>query len=379
MPVRSVSAWTHLPGATMPSGKTLKLVLYEVLEFTALVAPVFVVLERFASLLRDVSNRDWTTYWLIVFVSIAYVTSATLLVWAPLQYMVLKRRGVIVEITQWRPTVLVFLVLSTAPCFGILIACSKVQVDAGLRLDHFTELPVSLVLFSMIFVDIVEKLRPHRLMGPTDDLDSDLILSSPVLTHLEPVSSVSGQISAPLRTEDTPNGVTHADPELSNGTPSGRWQDSTPARSPYTPRTPTAAYLYSTRPRAYSGPLKVLWRRDPRAEIFVESFMFWLDTVEMVRSGGTPDVFYSAWVFPVYILCFVSSLRLTITPNNPLHAWAGVALQDFPFFVLRVALLATFGYVTPVLFLVKNLIVCLTYVYFTFLTKLKVFKRQSMF
>uniref|UniRef100_A0AAV2JS60 Uncharacterized protein n=1 Tax=Knipowitschia caucasica TaxID=637954 RepID=A0AAV2JS60_KNICA len=109
----------------MPSRKTVKLILYEVLEFTALVAPVFVVFERFASLLRDIANRDWTTYWLIVSVSMAYVTTVTLLVWAPLKYLELKR-SVTVEITQWRPTVLLFLVLSTAPCFGILIASAEV-------------------------------------------------------------------------------------------------------------------------------------------------------------------------------------------------------------------------------------------------------------
>lgn len=366
----------------MPSGKTVKLVLLEILEFAALVAPVLVVLERFARLLLKLSGNQ-TTYWLVVAVSIAYVTSVTLLAWAPLEYMVLKRRRFITDITQWRPTVLLYLVLSTAPCFGIVIASSKVQMMAGpQRLDHFTELPVSLVLFSMIFVDILEKLRPYRLMGPADDLDPDMILSSPILTNLEPVTTVSGQLPPePRPDEGTPNGVPRAvEPELRNGAPSGRWQDSTPATSTYTSsRTSSAAYLYTNRPRASSGPLKALWRRDPRAELFVESFMFWLDTAEMIRIGGAPDVFYSAWVFPVYILSFLSCLRLVITPNNPVHSWAAVALQDFPFLVLRVALLVVFGYVTPVLFLVKNILVCLTYVYFTFLTKLKIFKRRSMF
>ncbi|KAJ0058861.1 hypothetical protein NL108_001093, partial [Boleophthalmus pectinirostris] len=149
----------------MLSGKTIKLIIYEIVEFAALVSPLFVVLERFAALLRDVNYRDWTTYWLIVAVSVAYVTTVTLVAWAPLEYMVLKGRRFITEISQWRPTVLLYLVLSSAPCFGILLASSKVQVDAALRLDHFAELPVSLVLFSMICVDIVEKLRPHRLLG----------------------------------------------------------------------------------------------------------------------------------------------------------------------------------------------------------------------
>lgn len=364
----------------MLSGKYIKLLLFEILEFTALAAPVLVVLERFARLLSHVSNSDQTTYWLIVAVSIAYVTSVTLLVWAPLEYMVLKRRRFITEINQWRPTVLTYLVISTAPCFGILIASSKVQVDAELRLDHFAELPVSLVLFSMICVDIVEKLRPCRLLGPTDNYDTDRIRSSPVLTNLEPITSVSEQTpSQPVQEEDTPNGVAHAEPDVRNGAPSGRLQNGTPTRPTYNYRNNSTTYLYQSRPRAYSGPLKILWKQDPRAEIFVESFMFWLDTVEMVRVGGVNEIFYSVWVFPVFIFGFLSCLRLAITPNNPIHSWAGVVLQDFPFFVLRVALLVVFGYVTPLLYLMKNLLVCLTYVYFTHLTKLKIFKRRNLF
>lgn len=85
----------------MPSGKTIKLILYELLQFAALVIPIFVIMERFARLIRDVKGRDLTAYWLVVAVSIAYVTSATLLVWVPLKYLILKRKRFITEITQW--------------------------------------------------------------------------------------------------------------------------------------------------------------------------------------------------------------------------------------------------------------------------------------
>lgn len=86
---------------TMSSGKTVKLVLYEVLQFAALIIPIFVIMERFASLISDVKGHDVTTYWLVVAVSIAYVTSVTLLVWVPLKYLILKKRRLIREITQW--------------------------------------------------------------------------------------------------------------------------------------------------------------------------------------------------------------------------------------------------------------------------------------
>uniref|UniRef100_A0A8C3AL01 Transmembrane protein 236 n=1 Tax=Cyclopterus lumpus TaxID=8103 RepID=A0A8C3AL01_CYCLU len=281
----------------MPSGKTVKLILYEGLQFAALIVPIFVVMERFASLICDVRGRDLTAYWLVVSMSMAYVTSVALLVWVPLKYLILRRR----------PTALAYLILCTLPCFAILIASSKVK---GLRLDHFTELPVSLVLVSLICVDIIERIRPCRLIGSCN-----------------------------------------------------------------------TAYLYSSssRRRSYSGPLGFLWRRDGRSEVFVDSFLFWLDTVEMVRVAGEPSVFYSAWVFPIYILAFMSTLRLAITPNSPLMSSAGFALQDLPFLILRVSLIVWFGYVTPLLYPLKNVLVSLTFIYFTFLSKLRICKRQSMF
>uniref|UniRef100_UPI0037E745D1 transmembrane protein 236 n=1 Tax=Semicossyphus pulcher TaxID=241346 RepID=UPI0037E745D1 len=363
----------------MPSGKTVKLILYELLQFAALIVPVFVIMERFARLIRDVRGRDHTAYWLVVAASMAYVTSATLLVWVPLKYLILKKRRFLTEVTQWRPTALAYIILCTLPCFAILIASSKVQVDRGLRLDLFTELPVSLVLMSLICVDIIERIRPCRLLGKSDSMDPDFDMSGPVLTHLEQVTTVAHQ----LRTDEVPNGPAPGHPEVRNGSTSGRWQDlpATPSRSATSSRAASSTYLYSStsRPRAYSGALGFLWRRDGRSEAFVDGFLFWLDTVEMVRVAGEPAIFYSAWVFPVYILAFMSTLRMVITPQSPLLSFAGVALQDFPFLILRVALIVVFGFVTPVLYPLKNVLVSLTFIYFTFLTRLNIFKRQSMF
>uniref|UniRef100_A0A673AE15 Si:dkey-32m20.1 n=1 Tax=Sphaeramia orbicularis TaxID=375764 RepID=A0A673AE15_9TELE len=365
----------------MPSGKVVKLILYEGLQFTALVVPVLVIMERFASLIRDMKGQDLTAYWLVVAVSIAYMTSVTLLVWVPLKYYktIVILRCYVRQIGSKssllffrRPTALAYLILCTFPCFAILIVSSKVQVDGGHRLDHFTELPVSLVLFSLICVDVIERIRPCRLMGQCKDGRG-----GPILTHLEPVTTVSGQ----LHPHEGQNGLTHGQPETRNGSATGRWQDPTgsPGRSTLSTRTPAYLYSSSSRPRSHSGHLGFLWRKDGRSEVFVDSFMFWLDTVEMVRVGGEPSVFYSAWVFPVYILAFMSTLRMAVTPQNSLLSFAGVALQDFPFFIIRVALIAVFGYVTPVLYPLKNVLVTLTYIYFTFLTKLKIFRSHSMF
>ncbi|XP_068197735.1 transmembrane protein 236 [Antennarius striatus] len=363
----------------MPSWKTVKVILYEVLQFAALVVPVFVIMERFASLIRDVKGQDHTAYWLVVAVSIAYVTSVTLLVWVPLKYVILKQKRFISGIKQWRPTALAYLILCTLPCFAILIASSKVQADRGRKLDHFLELPVSLVLFSLICVDIIERIRPCRLLGQSDSLDLDLDMSGPVLTHLNHVATVSRQ----LHTDIGQNGLTQGQPDTRNGSTSDRWQDNTGSPSHSTPssRAPSTAYLYSSSlwHGSYSGHLGFLRRRDMRAEVIVDSFMFWLDTVEIVRMAGEPSVFYSGWVFPIYIFAFLSTLRVVIVPNSPLLASAGLALQDLPFFIIRVAVIIVFGYVTPVLYPLKNVLVGLTFIYFTFLANLKFFKRHSMF
>ncbi|XP_062285494.1 transmembrane protein 236 [Scomber scombrus] len=354
----------------MPSGKLVKFSLYEVLQYAALIVPIFVTMERFAGLIHHVKGRDLTAYWLVVATSIAYITTVTLLVWVPLKYLILKQRRFITDITQWRPTALAYLILCTLPCFAILIAASKVQVDIGARFDHFAELPVSMVLFSLICVDVTERIRPCRLTGRSGSYDHDLDMTGPTLTHLEQVTTVSSQ----LQPDEGQNDLTQGHPEARNGSASGRWQHPSS-------RATNNAYLYSSspRPQYYSGPLGFLWRRDGRSEVFVDSFLFWLDTVEMLRVAGEPLVFYSVWVFPIYILAFLSTLRMVITPYNPLLSFAGFALQDFPFFVIRVALIVLFGYVTPVLYALKNVLVSLTFIYFTFMTKLKIFRSQSMF
>lgn len=205
-----------------------------------------------------------------------------------------------------------------------------------------------------------------------DSLDPYFDMTGPVLTHLQHVTTVTGQ---PQAHEAQASGT----PEVRYDAPAGRRRDSAAPSL----RAASTTYLYSPslrlRPRSHSGRLGFLWRKDARAEAFVEGFMFWLDTVEMLRVAGEPSVFYSAWVFPVFISSFLSTLRAAITPNNPLLSSAGFALQDAPFFVLRVALIAVFGSVTPVFYPLKNALVSFTFFYFTFLVRLKIFRRHSLF
>lgn len=125
----------------------------------------------------------------------------------------------------------------------------------------------------------------------------------------------------------------------------------------------------------YTGPLRFLCAS---ADVFVDSFMFWMDTVEMVRVAGHPLVYYSGWVFPIYIFSYLSCLRVVVMPHSPLLSSLGVVVQDLPFFFVRVGLTAFFGFITPILYLMKNLLVCLAFVYFNFMTKLRVFNTERM-
>lgn len=190
-----------------------------------------------------------------------------------------------------------------------------------------------------------------------DSLDFQVL--GPVLTHLEQVSTVSSQLQA----NRGANG---------SALRSGHWAD----KDGLSPSS-SMAYLYSS--HSDSGSLRFLWVRDPRHELFLETFVFWLDTVEMIRVAGVQEVFNSNWVIPIYTLSFFSILRVVVTPNNPMLASLGVVAQDLPFLVLRICLVSVFGYVTPILYIMKNLLTCLTFVYFYFLTKLKVFNIESMF
>uniref|UniRef100_A0A8C3AYK6 Transmembrane protein 236 n=1 Tax=Cyclopterus lumpus TaxID=8103 RepID=A0A8C3AYK6_CYCLU len=328
----------------MSSGRTLKFALCEVLQFAGLCVPLFIVMQRFAVIVAKVKTSAQpagdgsTAYWLIVASSIAYVTSTALLVWVPMKYMVFMKKKFLIG---RRPVALVYVILSTLPCFAFLIASSEVQINNNMKHDAFTELPVSLVLFSLICIDVVERIRHCRLTGQGERRSLNTLhadIPSTVLTHVEQVTPV------------------------------------TPAASR---SASTTAYRIS--PYAYTGPLRFLCASDARADVFVDSFMFWMDTVEMVRVAGHPVVYYSGWVFPIYIFSFLSCLRVVVMPHSPLLSSLGVALQDFPFFFVRVGIVAFFGFVTPVLYLMKNLLVCLAFVYFNFMTRLRVFNTERMF
>ncbi|XP_069552355.1 transmembrane protein 236-like [Brachyistius frenatus] len=396
----------------MGSGRTLKFALCEVLQFAGLCVPLFIVMQRFAIIVAKVKTSTRppgdgsTAYWLIVASSIAYVTSTALLVWVPLKYLVFMKKKFVIGRKKWRPVALVYVILSTLPCFAFLIASSEVQINNNMKHDTFTELPVSLVLFSLICIDVVERMRHCRLTGHANDMERDADIPSTVLTHVEQVTAVTpitpavpgqpgqgvpgpavpgqgvpgpavpGQAS---QLNDRNQNGAGARPETNGMVPGIPGNPGRPFSISGLSSRSASTTAYRISPYAYTGPLRFLCASDARADVFVDSFIFWMDTVEMVRVAGHPLVYYSGWVFPIYIFSYLSCLRVVVMPHSPLLSSLGVALQDFPFFFVRVGLIAFFGFVTPILYLMKNLLVCLAFVYFNFMTKLRVFNTERMF
>ncbi|XP_068604266.1 transmembrane protein 236-like [Brachionichthys hirsutus] len=386
----------------MGSGSTLKFALCEVLQFAGLCAPLFIVMQRFANIVAKVktsaqpSGNGSTAYWLIVASSVAYVTSTALLVWVPLKYMVFMKKEFLVGRKKWRPVALVYVIMSTLPCFAFLIASSEVQINNNIKMDTFTELPVSLVLFSLICIDVVERIRQCRLTGQANDMERDADIPSAVLTHVEqvtPVVPIGPAVPGPAvprqavptpmppganQLNDRNQNAARARPETNGVVPGIPGNSGRPFSTSGLRSRSASTTAYRIPPYAYTGPLRFLCASDARADVFVESFVFWMDTVEMVRVAGHPLVYYSGWVFPIYIFSYLSCLRVVVMPHSPLLSSLGVAVQDLPFFFVRVGLVAFFGFVTPVLYLMKNLLVCLAFVYFNFMTKLRVFNTERM-
>lgn len=91
----------------MGSGRTLKFALCEVLQFAGLCVPLFIVMQRFASIVARVKasarppSDGSTAYWLIVASSVAYITSTALLVWVPLKYMVFMKKKFLTGRKKW--------------------------------------------------------------------------------------------------------------------------------------------------------------------------------------------------------------------------------------------------------------------------------------
>ncbi|XP_008147102.2 transmembrane protein 236 [Eptesicus fuscus] len=340
----------------MASGRLIKLLVFELLEFAAFSIPTLVIVEQFATAYQSSRDtREKTHYWLIVSCSIAYVASVSLLIWVPIKVLLYKKHHLSKKIKGWRPVMMMCVVLTTLPSFSFSIAVTEVQKNingsANSLPDTLPDLPVSLVLTSLIVVDIIEKLRTYPLRGRQKSNEDTHIHA----TTLQRIKTVTDQ--------ERQNEGNPAPPQPAPRT----------TASAATTRSPVPAQAGPEEPAFQSGVLRAMSQRDARAEIFLWSFLLWSDTIEMVRVAGHHAVYKSAWVYPVYLFSFISLLRIIFTPQNPLLNSLGILLQDLPFIFVRLSLIIDLGTVTPVLGLCKNVLVTLSYVYFNYLTKFRVF------
>ncbi|XP_047610935.1 LOW QUALITY PROTEIN: transmembrane protein 236 [Phacochoerus africanus] len=351
-----------MPGCSsylrMVSGKLIKLLVFELLEFVAFCVPTLVIMEQFAAAFQNTRQTpERTHYWLIVSCSIAYVALVTLLIWIPVKVLLFKKRHLYHKIKGWRPVMMMCVVLTTLPSFSFSIAVTEVQKNSNgsaMLPDMLPDLPVSLVLTSLIIVDIIEKLRIYPLRGRQRSNEDRHIQT----TTLQQVKTVTDQVRQNEENQIPPQPAKRT--KLSRP-PGGVTQS--PAPELEGPQEPTFE----------RGVLSTLSRRDVRAEIFLWSFLLWADTIEMVRVAGHPKVYKSGWVYPVYLFSFLSLLRIVLTPQNPLHGSLGILLQDLPFIFIRLSLIIVLGTITPILGLCKNVLVTVSYVYFNYLTRFRIF------
>ncbi|XP_017724695.1 PREDICTED: transmembrane protein 236 isoform X1 [Rhinopithecus bieti] len=348
----------------MASGRLIKFMVFELLEFAAFSIPTLVIMEQFATAYQGATARsDNTPYWLIVSCSVAYVALVTLLIWVPVKVLLHKKHYIYRKIKGWRPVLMMCVVLTTLPCLTFSIAVTEVQKSingsADVLPDMLPDLPVSLVLLSLIVVDIIEKLRIYPLRGSQKSSQNGHTHSS----SLQHIKTVTEQVRQSQENAASPQATNSTQLSLPSGAMT--WSQ-------------LSVFTGPQEPSCDSGILKMMSRRDVRAELFLWSFLLWSDTIEMVRVAGHPKVYKSSWLYPVYIFSFISLLRITFTPQNPLLNCLSILLQDLPFVFVRLGLIIALGTITPVLGLCKNILVTLSYIYFNYLTRLRFFSAFEM-
>ncbi|XP_065728959.1 transmembrane protein 236 [Phocoena phocoena] len=345
----------------MVSRRLMKLLFFELLELAAFSVPTLVIMEQFADAYQSTRGTPGKAhYWLIVSCSIAYVSSVTLLIWVPVKLLLYRKRHLYQKIKGWRPVMMMCVILTTLPSFSFSIAVTKVQKNINASTctlpDMLPDLPVSLVLTCLIMVDIIEKLRTYPLRGRQKSNEDRHIHT----TSLQQIKTVTDE----LRQNEE---------NLTPSQPAKRTQLSWLPRATTGGSTPELEGPQE--PTFERGILRMMSQQDVRAEIFLWSFLLWSDTIEMVRVAGHPNVYQSGWVYPVYIFSFISLLRMILTPRNPLLNSLGIVLQDLPFIFVRLSLIIGLGTITPILGLCKNVLVTLSYVYFNYLTKFRIFSQ----
>ncbi|XP_029810343.1 transmembrane protein 236 [Suricata suricatta] len=343
----------------MVSGKLIKLLVFELLEFAAFSTPTLVIVEQFATAYqRTAGNPEKTHYWLIVSCSIAYVASVTLLIWVPIKVLLYKKHRLSKKIKGWRPVMMMCVILTTLPSFSFSIAVTEVQKNIYGSTDllplTLPDHPVSLVLTSLIVVDIIEKLRIYPLRGCQKGNEDRHIHT----TTLHQVKTVTDQVNQKEENTSFPQPASRTEAPQPPG--ESRWS-------------PAPVLAGPQEPSFHSGVLGAMSQQDIRAHIILWSFLLWSDTIEMVRVAGHLAVYKSGWLYPVYIFSFISLLRIILTPQNPLHNSLGIILQDLPFAFVRLSLIIALGTITPVLGLCKNILVTVSYVYFNYFSKSKAF------
>ncbi len=99
----------------------------------------------------------------------------------------------------------------------------------------------------------------------------------------------------------------------------------------------------------------------------------------MVRVAGHTPVYFSGWALPVYLFCFLSTMRLALTPHSPLLSPLGVVFQDLPLPSLEDGIDWHFWICNTTTLCDEESSGLSAFIYFNFMTKLRVFNTERMF
>lgn len=318
----------------MPSKKrVIKLFVLEFIQWAAFATPVFVTGSEFG--LSENYKSTASLYWLVVSVSIGYVAGATLLVWLPVKLLFQWYKKIDFYNDEWCQSTLLFAVLSAVPVIGMVMEGQRIDTVISGRQNNFQYSSIELLTIMLAVTGVMEKMKGYRLLA------------------------------SKLQYEQEQNeAVANANAEAGSGkiTNTERYNIYGSVRA----KTGTGRNMMplTSKKKMIKGYLS--WN-DPRPVAFLEHLLSIYDIrLEMLLITKT-DL---PWMYGILPIGLIATFSLVLTKYSRYYHIITVLLLDLPFFFLRLSVLASSGHVDSVLFLLKNFLVVLSFVYFNVGTEL---------
>nr|XP_002125397.3 transmembrane protein 236-like [Ciona intestinalis] len=241
------------------------------------------------------------SYWLVVSVTIGYVAASTLLLWLPVKLVFDWMKLLTWFNGQWSPPILLYFILTSLPCCVIIMVGTKFANNFNENKD-FQNSCVELLVIMLLVTDWSEKLKNYKLR----------------MSH--PVPSV--------------NSITD-----------------------YPPSSRGSVTSLIPRPKYSSA-----WTDERPPELIANLLNIY--DVRLMFATSSGEVTSTNWIYAIYVISFISISTFILKHDSSYRPIMTLILLDCPFFVLRLSMLARFGQVTSILFLLKNFFVITALLYF---------------